>query len=106
MVETPAGVVHKQFPAPVKVKTTKPFALVCVGVHAAKYIACKVIDVEVVKEPPGRYVVPVPSAFVFHPAKVKPVFLRLPVFSAALSVAPATPESEVGTVPAVLPFAA
>ena len=45
-----------------------------------------------------------PSAFVFQPAKVSPVFARFPVLAAALSVLPPRPVSGLGTVP-VPPFA-
>ena len=79
--------------------------MVLVGVHADKYIANKLIDVAVVNSALGKYVMPVPSAFVFQPAKVRPVFTRFPVLLAARRVFPPIPVKELGTVPELLPFA-
>jgi hypothetical protein len=53
---------------------------------------------------PGEYVVPEPSAAVFHPENVNPVFANEPVFPKIVTVVPAVygEEPSVGVLPPVL----
>ena len=48
---------------------------------------------------PTKYVVPVPSAFVFQPAKVKPDFAKFPELLATVTAAPFNEFALAGTTP-------
>ena len=82
------------------VRTTNPPDVVLVGVHVAKYIAWRVVLAVGEKLLPAKTVVPVPSAFVFQPANVKPTLAKLPEFAATVTAAPPTELALAGAVPA------
>ena len=48
---------------------------------------------------PAKYVLPVPSAFVFHPEKVNPDFVKFPELLATVTVSPFNELALAGTVP-------
>ena len=73
--------------------------MVLVGLHAAKYIANNVVFAVGARLLPAKYVFPVPSAFVFQPAKVKPDFAKFPELLATVTVSPFIELALAGTVP-------
>ena len=55
---------------------------------AVDHCANNIVDAVIVNVSPGEYDVPVPSAFVFQPAKIRDVFVRLPVLPSTVTVSP------------------